>query len=454
MNTDMNAGVPTQEKFGVFISYSFEIESLARKIKDKLQVLDDNNRLDIFLASELGGRQYRSEIDKRLKSDQILLLPYPHRSMKLDWVCFELGSFRREGKPVCIMNTNLDKPPEQIADWNAFKANTEDLRRFFDMLFDKGEFTNKTKINPKITSDPEYRKRLQEAVAEIETEFAAFRLDETFFTSRIEIASPPALSPTGARLPTKLSFDTALVNGSGETLEIFGVQSGASWDMLKRACDGHTNSAWLAEIEEVPNRAKHKVVVRTLSPFRTKQRRSFIPVISRIENIDSVPSKLNIIFVEITEKTRISPDVVGNYDAMPARWKTLFVLLDMGRRFRWEVIDPVRTNFKHALATAPQDQWAAEARRVANLAQDMQRELRALGIHGEAAFYDSFDPEFRASLKAEMAPYTEAQIALEKAIEDGDRARVVSELGTIAQVNKAFLEHAARQVHRLTTELY
>src|SRR5262245_47616242 len=150
----MTTGVSTQEKFGVFISYSFEIESLARKIKDKLQVLDDENRLDIFLASELGGKKYRGEIDRRLNSDQILLLPYPHRTMKLDWVCFELGGFRREGTPICIMNTNLDSPPVQIAEWNAFKADTADLKRFFDMLFDQGRFTNGVRINPKINTDP------------------------------------------------------------------------------------------------------------------------------------------------------------------------------------------------------------------------------------------------------------------------------------------------------------
>ena len=148
----MSAVVPTQEKFGIFISYSFEIESLARKIKDKLLVLDDENKLDIFLASELGGKKYRAEIDRRLKSDHFLVLPYPHRRMKLDWVCYELGGFRRQGIPICIMNTNLDRPPEQLAEWNAFKADPDGLRRFFQMLFADGKFTNGVKINPKINT--------------------------------------------------------------------------------------------------------------------------------------------------------------------------------------------------------------------------------------------------------------------------------------------------------------
>jgi hypothetical protein len=442
----------TQDKIGVFISYSFEIESLARKIKDKLQVLDDRNILDIFLASELGGKKYRAEIDRRLQTDHILLLPYPHRTMKLDWVCFELGGFRREGIPICIMNTNLDRPPEQLAEWNAFKADTADLKRFFDMLFDQGKFTNGAKINPKINTDPDFRQRLREAIAEIETEFAAFRLDEKYFTSRIEIASPATLSPTGARLPAKLRFETAEVYGSDETLAIFGVQSGALWSALKGACNTHTSIAWHAEIQDVLRLAKDKLLAHTLTPFRTRQKRTFIPVISRIESIDGVPSKINVIFVELTEATRVSPDVLGNYDAMPGNWRMLFMLLDIGRRFRWDVVDPVQSKLRR-LADAPQDEWAPEAQRVLDYTRNMQREVEAIGLTGPAHIAGAFEPEIKASLFASMNDYPAAERSLVKAIADGDRAQALKALDVIAVVNKAFLEHTARQIHKLVAEL-
>lgn len=441
------------EKFGVFISYSFEIESLARKIKDKLQVLDDENKLDIFLASELGGRQYRAEIDRRLSTDHILLLPYPHRTMKLDWVCFELGGFRRDGTPICIMNTNLDRPPEQLAEWNAFKADTAELKRFFDMLFDQGKFTNGVKINPKIKTDPDYRKRLNEAVAEIETEFAAFRIDEKYFTSRIEVASPATLSPTGARIPSKLDFETAEVYGSDETLAIFGVQNGASWKALKGMCSSHTNEDWLGEIESTLRLSKDKLLAHTLTPFRNKQRRTFIPVITRRESIDDAPSKLNVIFVEVTEQTRISPDVFGNFDVMPAKWKTLFLLLDVGRRFRWDSIDPVRSNLRHRMQDVSREQWTTEAQRVLNYTKTAQRELMAIGMRGEAQFYDAFDDDIRTSLFNSMASYPTTERSFGKAIADGDQARALEELDKIADVNKAFLEHTARQIHKLVSEL-
>ncbi len=449
----MNAEPATQEKFGVFISYSFEIESLARKIKDKLQVLDDDNRLDIFLASELGGRKYRDEIDRRLKSDQVLLLPFPHRTMRLEWVCFELGGFRRGGTPICIMNTNLDKPPEQLADWNAFKADTGDLKRFFDMLFIQGAFTNGVPINPKINDSQDFRTRLKEAIAEIETEFAAFRIDERFFTSRIEIASPPTLSRTGARIPSKLKFDTAEVSGSERALAMFDLQNGASWSTLKDTCSEHSSVTWLTEIEGVLRLARDKLLARTLTPFRIKQRGAFIPVITRIESIDGVPSKLNVIFVEVHEDTRIGPDVFGNYDAMPTKWKELFVLLDIGRRFRWDAINSVRSNLHHRLREAPEAQWVPEAQRVLSCSKDLQKEMMGIGFSGEAQFFGPFDTKIRASLKKSIAPYVEAEKAFAKAIEERDLVRALEELDRISLVNKSFLEHTARQIHKLVREL-
>ena len=373
--------------------------------------------------------------------------------MKLDWVCFELGGFRREGVPICIMNTNLDKPPEQLAEWNAFKANTDDLKRFFKMLYVGGNFTNGEKINPKIDNDPDFRNRLNEAVAEIETEFAAFRIEEKFFTKRIDVSSPPTQSPTGARIPSKLNFETAEIRGSDETLSIFGVQDGAAWSALKRVCCEHTNDRWLIEVEDVLRLTKDKLVAHTLTPFRNKQQRTFIPIITRIESIDGAPSKLNVIFVEVTERTRVSPDVFGNFSAMPVTWAAQFLLLDVGRRFRWDCIDPVQSKLKNNLRNASKEVWAAEAKTVLQSADDIQRELVAIGLLTEAKFYGSYDDDIKESLLRKMEGYPAAREAFENAIESGDRGRMMEELDKIAEVNKAFVEHTVRQIQRLVSKL-
>jgi hypothetical protein len=155
----------------------------------------------------------------------------------------------------------------------------------------------------------------------------------------------------------------------------------------------------------------------------------------------------------VTGDTRINPDVFGNYDVMPGNWKVLFVLLDIGRRFRWDTIDPVRSSLRHRLADAPKDEWAAEAQRVITSAKTLQRELMGIGMKGEEQFYGAFEAEIRASLMDRMARYPAVEKTYAKAIADGDYAKTLEELDRIAGFNKAFFEHTARQLHKLVTEL-
>jgi len=438
----------TPNKIGVFISYSFEIESLARKLKDKLQVLDDQNRLDLLIASDLGGKKWREEIHDRLTSDRILILPYPHRTMKLDWVCFELGAFHNAGTPICIMNTNLESPPDQIGEWEAYKANPIELKQFFTDLFERGTFTNGSALNPKLSTDPDFRQRLKDAVAEIQSEFAAFRQDEKFFARRIRILTPPAVSATGAKLPSKLNFQNAVVEGSDDALAIFNVQSGVAWNAFKESCASYSSTTWLEEIERMLQVTRDKILAHTLTPFRTRAKRCFIPVVSRIKSIEGVPSKLSVIFVELSGDMRIGAEVIGNYDAMPANWNVLFTLLDIGRRFRWDVLDPVRTALRGELRNESVEKWRAEAQRVLRVARTIQKELASIGMRGEDHFYAAFSPEIAKTLAERMAGYQEAEDQYAKAISEGDLDRTLKELGKISRFNVDFFEHTARQIHQ------
>src|ERR1043166_2806477 len=75
-------------KVGVFISYSTENEALAKKLKEELLDRDAGRGREVFMAAERGGRAWRQAIREPLPSAQFLLLPYPNKAMKLDWVCY------------------------------------------------------------------------------------------------------------------------------------------------------------------------------------------------------------------------------------------------------------------------------------------------------------------------------------------------------------------------------
>ncbi len=438
-----------EEKISVFISYTQEIAPLARKIKDKLQLLDDGNVLDVFLAAELGGKKWREAILARLRTDQVLILPYPSRAMKLDWVGYELGVFQNgRGMPVCIMNTNLSSPPDQLAEWQAVKADNEGLKAFFENLFANGTYTGGTRINPKVKTDPDYRQRLKDAVKEVGEEFAAFRVEERFYAKRLTISSPNLESATG-RVPSKLRFDTAVIDGSPETLALFGVEAGASWATVKDRCSRFSSDDWLAEIEEVVAMAQNKVLARTLTPFRGGGH-TYIPVVSRIESIEGKPSRLNVIFVDMSGGTGLGPELLANFETMGPRWKTLFTMLDLGRRYRWGTIDPVRTAVKHPLDP---NNWAPDAMKVLADARHMQKQMMRIGMAGEDNFYGAYDEDLQKGLMAALEPWPSIEAEFEKAVAAGDRPRVLKEFDRISKVNLAFLDCTTKQISRMIAGL-
>ena len=439
------------KRFGVFISYSTENESLAKKLKDKIQILDDANRLDVFIASELGGQKWRQTIQERLATAQILLLPYPNKTMKLDWVCYELGRFHANGigKAVCIMNTQLDNPPDQMAEWQAYRADNDDLRKFFVDLFRVGAFTNKVAINRNIT-DERYRTRLDEAVRDIEAEFAAFRLTERYYTSRIEIRMPALHN----RLPAKLNFDQAVVVGNEQTLAIFGVESGASWRFLKERCNtSHSSAQWTSQVERSDRLAANRQLAGTLVPFRTDQHRTFIPLVSKIETIENELSQVNVVFVELGNDVRLPMERHAGFDRMPPSWKAPFSLLEIGRRFRFTGLDPAMTAVRFPQADAPQFQWVDDAKGLLQAIAEGSTAIKEVDIHGADSFFSVFDPDLRRHLGQAFTGWPDAESELRQAIDQRNRKQAMQAIERMSRINAIFLSCTVQQAARLVAGL-
>lgn len=440
------------DSIGVFISYSTENESLARKLKDKLQLLDGSKLLDVFIAAELGGQKWREEIHRKLASASVLILAYTNERMKLDWVSYELGRFHAsgQGEAVCVMNTHVKNPPDQIAEWQAYRADREGLRRFLVDLLVRGKFTNGQKINPELTSDDRYRTLLEDAIAELEAEFVAFRTREKYYARRITISSP-----SKGLLPSRLSFASATVSGNEETLSIFGSEEGVSWQTLKERCAPHTSTAWLAEVEHVAELVKEKRMARPLTPFRSK-RGTFLPVVSKVVTLDSddvVPMRVSVIFVEIGNDVRLGLEIFGGFDKMPKKWAAMCSFFDVGRRFRWNVLEPVATSLQYPKPDTPPTQWTADAQRMLAGIADANEQMRELEIDGEAKFFSEFDRDLAERLRDETAGFPDAEERFRGAAESKDKAAAREALKEMQNVNTAFLRAAVEQMSRYVTEL-
>ncbi|HXJ54540.1 MAG TPA: hypothetical protein VNH16_24395 [Burkholderiales bacterium] len=438
-------------KVGVFISYSTENESLAKKLKEELLDLDAGKRLEVFIAAELGGRAWRQAIRETLHTAQILLLPYPNKTMKLDWVCYELGMFHSNevGRAVCIMNTQLDSPPDQMSEWQAYRADKKDLRKFFVDLFQKGAFTDGVPINPDVDADERARERLDEAVQQIEAEFAAFRLHERYYTHRIEIQMPPAKN----RLPAKLDFEHAVVCGNEQTLAIFGVDIGARWKILKQRCSTvHTGVQWIAQIEALARTSKDKQLAGTLAPFRTEQQRTFIPLVSRIETIEEELSQVNVVFVELNSEVRLPLERHAGFDRMPSAWTAPFSLLEIGRRFRFGPLDAALTAMSFPKGDAP-SKWEEDAKALLQAIAEASADVRGINIHGAESFFNVFDLDLRKPLKDAVSGWSGAESDLRLATRQSSRKRALQAVERMGRINAVFLDCTVQQAARLVARL-
>ena len=83
----------------------------------------------------------------------------------------------------------------------------------------------------------------------------------------------------------------------------------------------------------------------------------------------------------------------------------------------------------------------------------IQREMLSIDMAGEEQFYSAYDSEIRKSLRERIAPYMEVERDYERALEAGNQAVVLDTLDKIARINRDFVEHTTRQIHKLVEEL-
>jgi hypothetical protein len=420
---------------GVFISYSSENESLARKLAEHLQNLRDDIELDVFISSQMGGVVWRKEIFKRLKTARVLILCYTSDSMKLDWCTYELGMFQAQGNnaSVCLMNTNLGAPPSQVEEWQAYKADKDNLRRFFVDFFQRGLFTGEVPVNRRLAEEY-YRKRLDDAVEEVAGEFARFRMREQTYPYRITI-EPPA-----ERAFSPLDFRTARVTGEERALAIFKANNNIAWEELKELC--RTMQADWPELVEAAA-ARPDTLTRPFPAFAVSDNEAYLPTVTKVQSLDkNAPWKIHVFFASVPASAVTPLDQFR----MPDRWKKLIGMVRVGLSFRWKTLEPLDSRIRREDAL-PQE-WMQAALAVNAHAQQGARELERMGVGDAASFNDLFDAGLVDPVMEGAAVYYDSVKKLETAVASGDRELAVDAVAGMRKVNASFLLATIEQLKR------
>ena len=383
-------------EIAVFISHSTKYGDIAKSLKRSLQALDAEPALDIRLSEDMpGGTDWFRWIEENVRTSNIFVLLYPHASMDMGWCNYELGRFyddtQSKKRPIiCIMNTDIPKPPPVFQLNQAVTADKSGFTKFITELFVTGELTDCGPLNPKIGMiTTEYYKRAEEVAEKLAQMFAEARVREVFYERRIIIS----VVYNDAR---QLDFDKSTFQGNAAGLNLLGLNESATttWSEVRKVLGA--DAVWLTELEKALPTIPTGALPPALPPFRAATG-IYIPVVTKAESVAGVLRQLIVIFVAASDDTLLPLLDRAFPKSMPDTLKFLMRLVRMIFHARWEILEP-----KYQEATykgLPPERCAELVRLIVAEYDQIQHDFEEDGMSGIDKFHNIFHKSLRTDLK-------------------------------------------------------
>lgn len=427
----------------IFLSFSSSHAAIAKGLKAALLSLEtDQVHLDVQFSVDMhGATDWRRWIEEQVRSADVFLLVYPHRTMPMDWSNYELGRFIDRGLPVvCLKNTDIDTPPPAFQPFQAYNADFDGILRFLHELFANGTLTGGRVLNAQIartTSD--HGRRAREVAEDLAALFAQARKREHFYERRVVVST--AFDAEG-----RLDAQRTTLHGNAEGLQVLGLNAtrATPWHTLRKVMGDE--SAWLQEIEAAIPTVPSGVLPPALSPFRSAGG-TFIPVIVKAEVTDDRLTDLVLIFVAAADE-RLRPLFGWTFPAlMPEGMRGLLLLVRLMFRARWEILAPRHQELRYG---RPAPDAAEVAARVLADYDRLQRRAQAEGAAGADQFYGLF----RRDLHGELRDCGEEWLALVERLRTPESPQAVTQtLEALLVNNRRWLDLAGRQFQQMVSDL-
>lgn len=440
-------------KLGIFISHRAEDGDLAAMVRDKLQLLNDGH-LDIYVFEERpGGEDYRRGIEEQISNAHVFLFLYTFERDDWKWCIYEAGIFKGVSRGaqsrhlICIKNHSIGKAPSPLDNLSYYNSKKSSLRRFFDDLLYNGAFSCGMRISDDLHT--QRKSLLGTACREIHNLYEEKSVDVVFFARRIGVG--PISTSRGSSTP----LSDARITSSIETLRLLGLRrTNLRWNHLRERFSNKEEVTWIEDLEkffitqgsgEVPENlgADRQVMTRF-----SRDGRTYIPILSRIEYKDHLPQKCYVSFVEDRQD---DDPYRASLDGVPSRHKAIIRLLNLARRFRWDILEPTITTMRRLdlSTTEIQEQY----RNVFEHLEVLEREAKEYNLMVEEIVADCFPIEQRDSIREMFASYFVHKAELSKGFEEEDRELVLQALDALRAMNKKFLVIATMMYTKLNVEI-
>jgi len=301
--------IPNKE-YNVFISHKLDDRSLALKIKEALENLcgKDRNRLNVFVCETTpGGTDWRQWIADKIAGSTVLIFLYTDIDADWSWCQFEVGSFIGRVEPgksprpvLCLKNSTIGKLPSTIADFQAYNADNEGIKKLFEELLNGDKILGE-RLNPDLKSGTYEEEQFSRYVQDIVTRFTV-TTKTNFFDRRMDIT----LNEDAGRGGSETDIEKARIAVDPITMSFLDLpHQNAEWKDLATTFRKRDQSAWIGQLEESVKKVEDgEKPLEVLEPFKARDGNTYIPVIARIETLQRrdekrtiTPKMLRVIFV-------------------------------------------------------------------------------------------------------------------------------------------------------------
>jgi hypothetical protein len=327
---------------GIFISHRHQDRHIADVLRDELAALSQD-LVQVFFSAEMqGGEPYRQWIRSSIKQSDVLLLLLTEAGPLTQWCSYEVGRFLQKceergdelkNRFVCLKNVYLNAPPGPIEEFQAVEGNADALYQFFVDLLEKGTYTGG---RPIIAPYNGFYAKARESAATLARAMSPV-ISKVHFHGRLVVEFHDG---------QHRHEDPRIVFADRDFADIaskLGCTADANTLSELRAATADTPAAiWLEELDEfiskdATRRSEPRLPV--LTTFQDSNGVKYIPLISGMQKINDEPQTIEILFVVMPDALR---DVIEleKRDPLAMRQYEIIKLLRMGRRFRYDIVDP------------------------------------------------------------------------------------------------------------------
>ncbi|MDY0745623.1 hypothetical protein SNE35_13970 [Paucibacter sp. R3-3] len=431
----------------LFLSHNSKYVDLAHKLKLSLQSLErDEHHIDVRLSADMpGGTDWRKWIETNVRAADLFLLLYPHEGMDMGWCNYELGRFHATEKPaVCLMNTDIQRPPPAFQPDQAYRADEGGLFKMLREFFVEGRFSDHLALNPEVGNPAsDFHARARDVCKVLAGQFAKARVREMFYDRRIVFS----LSYGADGL---VDLDRSTIQGNAEGLGLVGLSdaSVASWATLRRTVSEHAE--WLDELRAALPGMPTGALPPALPPFRAASG-VHLPIIVRAAVTDGRIQELSVIFVSAGIE-RLRPMLGWTFpQAAPPDLAYLVQLVRHIFVARWEILEP---RYQEAAFRQPTAERRAQlVQEVLAGYQRMQEDFERSGDAGLGRFYGAFQRGLRDEVNACSQEYQELTARLRELAQPQGGEPAATLKGLLVN-NARWLSLIARQFDFAVGDLY